>query len=181
MNLAARRSALILGAATALLGGAAPPPSPRQADVERAIFEYCPKLIAGTMSLEDPATLAAIGYVATERRKIEGGTDPRAVRGTGTDQTVLSAGGAEKGGTCGVWFGETDAKRLATLFGQVRSRAKAEKFKGGKMLKLGDGTPMFLYERGGAKPVTLVFFVADAGGELDYSPAMTAVMMAKSK
>ncbi|HYJ83138.1 MAG TPA: hypothetical protein VEW26_09890 [Allosphingosinicella sp.] len=181
MNPAAPRSAVILCVAAAMLGGGAPPPSQRQADVERAIFEYCPKLIAGTMSLEDPATLTAIGYVATERRKIEGGSDPRAVRGTGTGQTVLSAGGAEKGGTCAVWFGETDAKRLVTLFGQVRSRAKAEKFKGGRMLKLGDGTPMFLYERGGAKPVTLVFFVADAGGELDYSPAMTAVMMAKGK
>jgi hypothetical protein len=166
-------------AAASAMAAAAPAPSPRQADVERAIFEYCPKLIAGTMSLEDEATLTAIGFTATARRQIEGGTDPRAVRGTGTGQTVLSAGGRGKEGTCGVWFGETDAQQLLKLFAQLRSKAKAEKFKGGRMLKLGDGTPMFLYERGGKHPVTLVFFGANAGGELAYSPAMTAVMMAK--
>src|SRR3712207_4534890 len=135
-----------------LAAAAPPPPSQRQLDVERAIFEYCPKLIAGTMSLEDPATLASIGYTATARRQIEGGSDPRAVRGAGKEQTVLSAGGDEKGRTCGVWFGENDAQRLLTLFARVREKARASKFKGGRMLRLGDGTPMFLYERGGKPP-----------------------------
>jgi hypothetical protein len=172
MTCAARRSALILGAV--MLGAAAPPPD-RRSEVERAIFELCPKLIGQKISLEDPATLAQIGYTATAPRKVEGGTNPRAVRGAGADQIVLSAGG----GTCGVWFGAAGAPEMLERFKTLRARAKAEKFKGGKMLRLGDGTPLFPYDRGGEIPLSLVFFAADAGGEFEASPAMTAVMMTK--
>jgi len=171
---AARRSALIPAAAAAMLGAAAPAQD-HQAEVERAIFDLCPKAIAKRLSLDDPATLTQIGYTATPPRKVEGGTDPRAVRGAGTSRIVLSAGG----GSCGVWFGGADAPEMLRLFKKLRARAKAEGFKGGKMLRLGDSTPLFPYNRGGEAPLSLIFFAADAGGEFETSPAMTAVMMTK--
>jgi hypothetical protein len=173
MTSAATRSLMILAAA-GLFGAAAPPPSVHD-EAERAIFDLCPKLIAKSLSLEDPATLAQLGYAATAPREVEGGTNPRAVRGAGADQIVLSAGG----GTCGVWFGAADAPGLAKRFKTLRARAKSEGFKGGKMLRLGDATPLFPYNRGGESPLSLVFFAADAGGEFETSPAMTAVMMTK--
>lgn len=173
------RFALFLAAGATTLVAAAPAPD-HQAEVERAIFELCPKLIARTLSLDDPATLTQIGYTATAPRKVEGGTNPRAVRGAGTGQIVLSAGqDSDGGGSCGVWFGGTDAPEVFKLFKKLRARAKKDGFKGGNMLRLGDQTPLFPYNRGGDSPLSLVFFAADAGGELETSPAMTAVMMTK--
>jgi hypothetical protein len=173
------RSALILAAGATMLVAAAPKPA-HQAEVERAIFELCPKLIARTLSLDDPATLAQIGYTATAPRKVEGGANPRAVRGAGTGQVVLSAGrDSDGGGSCAVWFGGADAPEVFKLFKKLQARAKKEGFKGGNMLKLGDETPLFPYNRGGDAPLSLIFFAADAGGEFETSPAMTAVMMTK--
>lgn len=179
MNSAARRSALIVGAVATMLGAAAPAQD-HQAEVERAIFDLCPKLIAQRLSLDNPGTLTEIGYTATAPRKVEGGANPRAIRGAGTSQIVLSAGNdADGGGSCGVWFGGAEAPEVLKLFKKLRARAKAEGFKGGKMLRLGDETPLFPFNRGGEAPLSLIFFAADAGGEFDTSPAMTAVMMTK--
>jgi hypothetical protein len=145
-----------------------------RAEVERAVFELCPRAMDGSLSLADAGQVAAIGFAPTEPRQTQSGPIPRAVRGSGTAQIVISAPSDERPRLCSVWFGGPDN---AQLFRAVRRRARSEGWRGGSAGRLGDGTPIHQYRLGGSPPRTLVIFEADAGGELDFEPATTVIMM----
>lgn len=158
-------------AAAPLAAAAAPAEAPGEA--ERALFDHCPKLLAGTLSLEDAAAAAAIGYTATAPRKTPGGEIPRAVAGEGTARIVLAARAGDKA-NCGIWFGGPDND---PVFRRLRIAARSAGFKGSDApLRLGDGTFIWSYKRKRDR-MTLVFLAGDAGGELGFAPATTAVMM----
>jgi hypothetical protein len=164
------RSTPMIAAAAAFLVAAAPPPPAQQAALDRVIFELCPRIVDGSLSLADPAQVAAIGFTPTEPRQTPAGPQSRAKTGTGT-ATIVIAGHSDKGGMCGVWFGGPDNRRL--LAG-VRKKARSSGFKGGKPVRLGDGTPIQALRRDGR---LLTVIEADAGGELEFDPATTVILM----
>lgn len=160
--------------AIAALALAAAPADDHRAEVERAVFELCPAAMAGTLSLADPAQVAAAGYTPTEPRRTPAGANPRATRGTGTDKIVISIGGEAPTRICSVWFGGPDNGRLAD---RVRSRARSSGYRGGSAGRLGDGTQMHNYRLQGDTSRSLVMIDADAGGELDFDPGTTVILM----
>jgi hypothetical protein len=154
--------------ALAALALAAAPADDHRAEVERAIFEFCPAAMDGSLSLSDPAQVAAAGYTPTQPRQTPAGPNPRASRGTGPDKIVISAGGEAAARLCTVWFGGPDNGRLAD---QVRSRARSSGYRGGSASRLGDGTPMHNFWIEGSPWRSLIMLGVDAGGELDADPA----------
>ena len=162
---------LIAIAAVAL---ATAPADDHRAEVERAVFALCPAAMEGSLSLSDPAQVAAAGYTPTQPRQTPAGSNPRAARGTGTDKIVISIGGEAPARLCSVWFGGPDNQRLAD---HVRSRARAAGYRGGSAGRLGDGTQMHNYRLQGSTPRSLVMIDGDAGGELDFDPGTTVILM----
>ena len=161
--------------ALAALALAASPADDQRAEVERAVFDLCPRAMAGTLALGDAAQVQAAGYTPTAPRQTPAGANPRAVRGEGTSRIVISSSSGERA-ICSVWFGGPENRRLADM---VRSRAGANGYRsGGLPTQLGDGTRLYVFRREGATPATLILFDADAGGELDFDPASTVVIMA---
>ena len=156
----------------AALALAASPADDQRTEVERAVFDLCPRAMAGTLALGDAAQVQAAGYTPTAPRQTPAGANPRAVRGEGTDRIVISSSSGERP-VCSVWFGGPENRRLADM---VRSRARASGYEGGgQPLRLGDGTRLYSFRRGSD---SLILFDADAGGELDFEPATTVVLMA---
>ncbi|MEA3053014.1 MAG: hypothetical protein QOG72_1917 [Sphingomonadales bacterium] len=168
--------ALILAGAAAALAAAAPAAAPgHEAEVGRAIFDLCPKVLDGSLRLDDPAALAAIGYGATPPRQTPSGPIPRATRGAGAEMVVLSGQMETDGGGCATWFGGPDNKRL---FKAMRKRALKSAFQGsGRPAKLGDGTDIYSYRAVGMPRRTLVFIAGAAGDGVGGGPTTTAVMM----
>jgi hypothetical protein len=161
-------------AGAAMLAAAAPAPD-HEAEVARAIFDLCPKVLDGTFKVDDAAALAAIGYSATPPRQTDSGAIPRATHGTGADAIVLSGRMEADGGTCGIWFGGADNKRL---FKAMRKKAKQSGFQGGdRPLKLGDGTDLYAFRSGENARRSLTFIAGAAGDGIGPVPTTTAVMM----
>jgi hypothetical protein len=163
------RAPLMLAVAAAMLVAAGPPA--RQADIDRIVFELCPQILDGSLSLDDPARAAAIGFTPTPPRQTPGGPIPRAKSGSGTATIILSGHKVERGPICSVWFGGPDNGRL--LKG-VRKKARSVGFSGGKPVSLGDGTPIQALRRGS---LLLTVIEGNAGGELDFDPATTLILM----
>jgi hypothetical protein len=158
--------------ALAALAFAASPADDQRAEVERAVFDLCPRAMAGTLALGDAGQAEAAGYTPMAPRQTPAGANPRAVRGEGTARIVISSTSGNDRPVCSVWFGGPENRRLADM---VRSRARANGFGGGgQPLRLGDGTRLYSYRRGSD---SLILFDADAGGELDFEPATTVVLM----
>ena len=165
------RRAVMLATAMALAVAAPAMAHDRKAELRQLVFEVCPKVLAGTVSLADPTQVAALGFAPTAPRDTPGGKLPRAEKGTGTDRIVLSSGPA----TCSIWFGGPENPTLA---GSLVEEAFKAKFSGGGMpARLGDGTLVFIFNRKAEPSQTLSIFLADAGGELDFRPATTVVMI----
>ncbi len=155
------------------------PADDHRAEVERAVFELCPAAMNGTLSLSDPAQVAAAGYTPTQPRQTPAGPNPRVTRGTGPDKIVISAGGEAAARLCTVWFGGPDNGRLAD---QVRSRARSSGYLGGRASRLGDGTPMYNFWIEGSPRRSLIMLGVDAGGELDSdraTPGTTVILLSR--
>lgn len=166
-------ASLILAGAAML--AAAAPASDREADVGRAIFELCPKVLDGTLLLDDEASLAAIGYRSTPPRQTPSGAIPRATHGAGPAMIVMSGRKDADGGTCGVWFGGPDNK---PLFKAIRKKARQSGFQGGdRPAKLGDGTDIYGLRAIGSPRRTLVFIAGAAGDGIGSEPTTTAMLM----
>ena len=165
-------AALILAGAAAMLAAPAPA-SDHEAEVGRAIFELCPQVLDGSLAIDNQAALASIGYGATPPRRTPGGEIPRATRGSGAETIVLSGHVEADGGTCSVWFGGADNKRL---FKAVRKRAQRSGFSGGgKPAQLGDGSDIYTFRVGERR--SLIFIAGAAGDGIGPYPTTTAVMM----
>ena len=164
-------SAGAMVAAAALFAATAPASAQdRETEVGQIVFDLCPKVLDGSISLSDPAQVVAQGFTPMAPRETPGGKNPRAEKGNGTGRIVISA----SADTCSIWFGGPDNPQLA---GKMLERARVEKFKGGSPQSLGDGTMLFSFRNSGKPARTLVLILADAGGELDFRPATTVVMM----
>ncbi|HEX8364549.1 MAG TPA: hypothetical protein VF603_04605 [Allosphingosinicella sp.] len=157
----------------ALALAAAPAPD-HQSDVERAVFELCPQAIAGSLSLDDPAQLAAAGYAPAAARQTPAGPMPRAVRGEGTARIEISASRGGESPICGVWFGGPDNRALLRA---VRARARSSGYRGGDPVRLGDGTPIQLLRGSGERPLSLTIIEGNAGGGLEFEPVTTIITM----
>ncbi|HEX4846790.1 MAG TPA: hypothetical protein VFV30_01485 [Novosphingobium sp.] len=157
--------------AVAALAAAAPAAAQdRKAELQQLAFETCPKVLDGSLSLDNPADLATLGFASTEPRETPAGKLPRAAKGSGTDKVVLSSGPK----TCSLWFGGPDN---ASLAGGMIERALALKWSGSTTpRRLGDGTMVFVFRDKVAKR-SVVVILADAGGELDFAPATTVIVM----
>jgi len=163
---------LILAGAAAMLAAPAPAPD-YQAEVERAIFEHCPRVLDGALAIDDQTALAAIGYAATPPRETPGGLVPRATRGTGQNTLVLSGHKKADGGTCSVWFGGQDNK---SLFKAIRKKAPKSGFSGsGRPAQLGDGTDIYSFRASARR--SLIFIAGAAGDGIGPYPTTTAVVM----
>ena len=157
-----------------MLVAAAPAPD-HSAEVGRAIFELCPKVLDGLLRLDDAAALAAIGYKPTPPRQTPGGAIPRATRGTGAETIVISGHRQPDGGSCSTWFGGADNKRL---FKAMRKRGSQSGFQGsGKPLQLGDGTDIYSYRAAAKANRSLVFIAGAAGDGIGPFPTTTAIVM----
>ncbi len=153
---------------------AASPADDQRAEVERAVFDLCPRTMVGQLSLADAAQAQAAGYTTVAPRQTPGGANPRAIRGEGTGRIVISSGSSGRTG-CSVWFGGPQNRRLADM---VKSQARAHGYQAAGESRLGDGTRLYVFRLAGEMPATLILFDADAGGELDFRPATTVVIMA---
>ncbi|MDF7777558.1 hypothetical protein P1X14_20045 [Sphingomonas sp. AOB5] len=167
---------LIAALATALAGAQAAVPDHR-ADIKHAVFDLCPKVFTGEISLTDPTQVAAIGYKATPPRETPGGKIPRAETGEGATKIVI-AGQAGADPSCSIWFGGPDNK---AQLGYVLTEASATGYQVGSPASLGDGTMLLQITRRKAVPApahkTMVVIGADAGGEFGADPATTIILM----
>jgi hypothetical protein len=153
---------------------AAAPAAEHRSEVERAVFELCPQAIAGTLSLEDPAQVAAAGYAPAAARQTPAGPMPRVVRGEGVERIELSASRSGASPICGVWFGGPDNRGLLRA---VRARARSSGYRGGDPVRLGDGTPIQMLRGSGERPLSLTIIEGNAGGGLDFEPVTTVITM----
>jgi hypothetical protein len=169
---------LVVGAATCAASAVAAPPAPADhgAEVERALFELCPKVLEGSLSLDDNAAVAALGYEPTAPRIVPAGPTPRARHGSGPTAIVISGAADAAGrGTCGVWFGGPDNDAVAT---RLRLAVHKAGFQGGdRPMKLGDGTDIYNYRSKDRPARSVVFIAGPAGDGIGYPPETTAVMM----
>jgi len=141
----------------------------RKAELQDLVFGACPKVLAGEISLADAEQVKALGFTPTAPRVTPAGELPRAEKGAGSEKTVISSGP----GTCSIWFGGPDNPTLA---GGLIERTIADKFSGNRTpQRLGDGTMLFVFRDKPTKRF-LTLILADAGGELGFSPATTAIM-----
>ena len=142
----------------------------RKAELQELVFGTCSKILEGSVSLDNPAQVAELGFISTTPRETLGGKLPRVEKGIGSEKVVLSSGP----GSCSVWFGGPDNPALA---GGIVERAFAEKLLGSTQpQRLGDGTMVFIFRDKPAKR-SVVVFLGDAGGELGFAPATTVVVM----
>ncbi|HEU0098255.1 MAG TPA: hypothetical protein VFQ67_05700 [Allosphingosinicella sp.] len=164
-------AALILAAAAMLAAPA--PASGHEAEVGHAVFDLCPRVLDGSLAVDDPTALRGIGFEATAPRQTPSGPIPRATRGSGPETIVLSGRKKEDGGTCSVWFGGADNE---ALFKALRKRARKSGFAGtGKPLQLGDGTDIYSFRASARR--SLIFIAGAAGDGIGPYPTTTAVMM----
>jgi hypothetical protein len=164
-----RIAALVFaGAAIAVAAPAAA--SERKVELQNFAFETCAKVLDGTISLDDPTQVAQLGFTPTPPRETPAGKLPRAEKGSGSEKVVISSGP----GTCSIWFGGPDNPALA---GGIMERAIADKLSGSRQpLRLGDGTMVFVFrDKATKRMVTMI--LADAGGELGFTPATTVIVM----
>ena len=158
----------------ALALAAAPAPSAHQRDVEQAIFELCPRAMAGSLALDDPAQVAAAGYEPAPPRDTPGGPMAQIGRGTGTERILVSVRREDDEATCAVWFG---GPRNRLLLRAVRRRARTAGYRGGGPLRLGDGTPIQMLRQTGGERHSLTIIEANAGGDLEFVPVTTVIVM----
>jgi hypothetical protein len=163
----------MLNSFLALALAAAPAPSAHQSAVEQAIFDICPRALSGALSLEDPAQVAAAGYSPAPPRDTPGGPMPQMQRGTGTERIMVSAR-REGGGTCAVWFGGSENRRLVQA---VRRQGRAAGDRGGNVRPRGDGTSMQIFRQSAGTSFTMTIIDGNAGGDLDFEPVTTVVLM----
>ena len=163
---------LIAAVATALAGAQAATPDHR-AEIKRAVYDLCPKIFAGEVSLTDPAQVAAIGYKSTEPRDTPGGKIPRAEMGEGASKIVIS-GQSGADASCGIWFGGPDSQEQ---IGYMLGDAGKAGFHVGSPMALGDGTMMFNVARRKGPYKTMAVIVGDAGGEFGSEPAATVILL----
>jgi hypothetical protein len=143
----------------------------RTPDIERTVFELCPKVIDGSLALTDAGQTAAVGFAPAGMRDTPGGQIPRALRGEGDAKIVLAGGGIKNG--CSVWFGGPDNKKLLK---SLMKRAKAQGLQGGSAGALGDGVLLYKFVQPDAHR-SLIIIAADAGGEVELEPATTAIWL----
>jgi hypothetical protein len=163
---------LIVTLAAALAGAQAATPDHR-AEIKRAVFDLCPRVYTGEVSLADTAQVAAIGYKATASRDTPKGKVPRAELGEGAAKIVI-AGHAGADASCSIWFGGPDNKEQ---LGHVLTDASASDFQVGPPMSLGDGTLILKVARKKGAYTTMVVIGADAGGEFGAAPATTIILM----
>ncbi len=159
-----------LHAIAAMLCVAAPASAQnRKAELQELVFGLCPQVLSGRVSLADPEQVKALGFTPTSPRETPAGPLPRAEKGAGAEKTVISSGPD----TCSVWFGGPENPQLA---GGLMERAIADKLSGSRTpQRLGDGTMLFVFRDKPAKRFVTII-LADAGGELGFSPATTVIM-----
>lgn len=162
---------LILSLAVAIT--AAPAPE-HQSHVEQAIFELCPRALAGTLSLDDAAQVSAAGYEAAPARATPGGPMDQIGRGSGTERILISARREGGTGTCAVWFGGPDNREMLRA---VRRRARTEGYRGRDPMRLGDGTPIQILQQAGGAQRALTIIEGNAGGDLEFAPVTTVITM----
>ena len=170
-----RSSAVLLATCALVVGGAKPADSDRRDEVSAVVFDLCPRVFAGELSLTDPAQLAAIGFTATPPRQTPGGEIPRAEKGAGAAKLVIAGHSTATDRACSVWFGGPDNKRLLK---HIRQTAAKNGYAGGAVLRLGDGTGLAMFRRT-AMPTTLTIIEADAGGEMGLEPATAVIYIAE--
>lgn len=159
----------------ALAIAAAPAPE-RQRDVEQAIYELCPRALAGTLALDDAAQVSAAGYEAAPPRDTPGGPMAQIGRGSGTERILISARREGEAGTCAVWFGGPDNREMLRA---VRRRARTEGYRGGDPVRLGDGTPIQILRQAGDARRSLTIIEGNAGGDLEFAPVSTVITMTR--
>jgi hypothetical protein len=156
------------------LAAAQAPATDYQSEVERAVFDLCPQMMAGTFSVADEAQLTAAGYTATAPRQTPSGAIPRAVRGSGAEQIVIAGRTGGEAPMCSVWFAGHDNDPAADA---VKRRARHAGFSGNAM-RLGDGTRMTVLRSARTVPPRLIILMdADAAGEFGGGAATTVVVM----
>jgi hypothetical protein len=156
------------------LAAAAAPASAHQQAVEQAIYDICPRAIAGTLAFEDAAQVAAAGYQPAPARDTPSGAMPQIGRGEGTERILISARRQDGSATCAVWFGGPENRALLRA---VRARARSAGYRGGSPVRLGDNTPIQLLRqrRGGRLSMTII--EGNAGGDLTFEPVTTVITM----
>lgn len=166
------RLAATLGTATMAIAVASPVAAQdRKDEIRNLVFDLCPKVLSGTVSLADPAQLELLGLTALAPKTTPGGSSLRAERGTGTEKIMVTSGG----NTCSVRFGGPDNPGLA---GSVLENGRKAQFEGsGRPQRLGDGTMLFVVRSKADANRSVIIIMADAGGELGFMPATTVVMM----
>lgn len=165
-------SALIASLAAALAVAEAATPD-HGAEIERAVFDLCPKVFTGAVALTDPAQVAAIGYTSTAPRETPGGQVPRAETGAG-DAKIVIAGQTGADPSCSIWFGGPDNRER---FGEMLTHAGTLGYSVSPPMRLGDGTLMFKLARKKGVPPTMIAIGGDAGGEFGGDPATTIILM----
>ncbi|MGH6614656.1 hypothetical protein [Sphingomonas sp.] len=162
------RPILIAALASTLVAAQDAPPPDRAVDVKRAVFDLCPKILAGNVSLDDPTQLAAIGYKGTPPRDTPGGRIPRAETGEGATKIVIAGHGGNNP-SCGVWFGGPDNRERV---GEMLTEAGKLGYGVSPPASLGDGTMILKVSRK-SPASSFAVIMADAGGEFGGHPATT--------
>ena len=144
-----------------------------QADIKRAVFDICPRIYTGAVSLTDPAQVLGIGYKATGPRITPGGKIPRAEMGEGATKIVV-AGQAGADPSCSIWFGGPDSNKQV---GYMLTAAGKAGFAISSPMQLGDGTLMLKASRKAGPYTSMAVIVGDAGGEFGSTPAATVILL----
>jgi len=148
---------MIVPAALALLIAADTVPGAYQAEINRALFEHCPRLIEGTLSLSDPAQLEGIGYVPGTVRN--GNRFYQRVVG---DQFVeLHYGTNPHGRVCWVSYGGPEVQ---SLFDGATAAAREQGYEGEPAAQLGGPSRMIALRRrdGGSLTFNQMIVITDS-------------------
>lgn|GEM_PF-3170771 len=131
---------MIIPAALALLIASDGAPAAYQAEINRALFDHCPRLIEGTLSLSDPAQVEGIGY---EPGAVRNGS--RFYRRIVGDQLIeLHYGTNPDGRVCWVTYG---GPQVQSLFDGATAAARDQGYAGEPAAQLGGPSRMVSLRR----------------------------------
>jgi len=133
--------------------------------VVQALFEICPRVLSGQLGLNDPQTLAELGYRVPE------GDFKRPAAQSGRDETtILILGPSDTEHSCSAIF----AAPKAELFHKIEARARVRGFDGPPPVALSSTLRFVDLKTPGEAGLRFSMFDIDAAGGVDYRPLMAA-------
>lgn len=162
----------------ALVLAAAPAPTAQVEAIGQALFDICPRTLAGSFSLGDSAQVASAGYETLPSRRTDTGSLQQIVRGSGSGRIMIAVPTGGPFPNCSVFFGGPENRAL--LRG-VRRSARSHGYRDADRMRLDDGTSLQMFSHPGGQLGSLLVIENSEDESLQFSPITQIVMLSRTE